>query len=766
MTGSSQSSHVLPRSYTNCKAGLSGISPMATARFSTPIVPVRLILPTAWRAARCLVAIARPARYGLGEQTLTDSRVRHTWEVSKSRVRIDKQWRDETLTPMLAKLRADLGLPESCRLKAELHAVLVYSPGQFFVPHQDSEKSDAMVATLSLILPGSSKGGALVVEHAGSKVTYRASDKLLTFAAFYADCRHEVRPVRSGYRVVLTYNLLVAGDLTGAAASVAPRAVDELRSCLEEHFAEESRLVYLLDHQYTPRGLHWSRLKGVDGERVGALRAAARAADCEIVLALAEVHETWSCDEPYRDRYWYDEDEPDDEPDSSQLELGELLDGSISLDTWVDQSGQPAQPAAIWASDAEVCATTPTSTLIPYDSTYEGYMGNYGNTMDRWYRRGAVVVWPRRLDFVVRAQASPIWALDTIAAVLHEGEVARARELVGSVATFWMDVMGTRVSMGSPAYAPPTLPGLGQAMSVARGLDDAGLASMLLGPFGLDLLAPADAPALTAVVERYGEGWLSRLLAVWDTGRRGTYATAHDQHAWLASLPELCAALARSGGDVAVPPVLSTCWSWLVAALRQAQSRTQPSLQARDLDELAAPIAGLLIGAAVGDVPKLRETAVALLCADDSLLRCVVNVLRRLAAAAADHRVESGFGPLARYAVRRLEARLARPSRGPDDWSIDAPAGGCGCALCVALAEFLADPARRRWDWPLKEESRRHVHSRIDLYELPVQHQTRRTGRPYTLVLAKLPTLFERQEQARCQDETDLRWIRESLAVT
>ena len=553
-----------------------------------------LSIPVSSAQARQLVAIARPARYGLGEHTLTDSRVRHTWEVPKSRVTINKQWRDETLTPMLAALRADLGLPEGCRLKADLHAVLVYSPGQFFLPHQDSEKSDAMVATLSLMLPGSSKGGALLIEHAGSKVTYRASDKLLTFAAFYADCRHEVRPVRSGYRVVLTYNLMLAGDLTGAAASVAPGAIDELSRCLEEHFNLESRLVYLLDHQYTPRGLHWSRMKGVDVVRVAALREAAGAADCEMVLALAEVRETWSCEEPYRDRYWYDEDETDDESDPAGLEAGDLLDGSISLDTWVDESGQPAQPVASWVSDAEVCATTPSSTLTPYDSAYEGYMGNYGNTMDRWYRRGALVVWPRRLDFVVRAQASPLWALDTLAAVLRDGEVVRARELVGSVATFWMDLFSPYVFTGGPAYDTPPRPSLGQALSVAYGLDDARLAAMLLGPFGLDQLTPADAPAFAAVVERYGNEWLRGLLAGWDTGRRGTHATASNRHAWLATLPELCAALVRGDGNVVVTPVLSTCWNWLVAAIKQAQSHPQPSHRTRQLDELADPIAACL----------------------------------------------------------------------------------------------------------------------------------------------------------------------------
>ncbi len=209
-----------------------------------------------------------------------------------------------------------------------------------------------------------------------------------------------------------------------------------------------------------------------------------------------------------------------------------------------------------------------------------------------------------------------------------------------------------------------------------------------------------------------------------------------------------------------MPPVLSTCWHWLVAAIKQAQSHPQPSLRSRQLDELADPIAGLLIGAVIGDVPALTKTAVALLGEDDSLVRCVVGVLRRIAAVAPEHQDRPGFEVLARNAGQRLESRLAQPSRVSDDWSIEAPSG-CGCALCVPLSGFLTDPARQRWDWPLKEASRRHIHQRIDLHELPVRHQTRRTGRPYTLVLSKLPTLFEREEQARQKDEADLRWIRE-----
>jgi hypothetical protein len=55
-----------------------------------------------------------------------------------------------------------------------------------------------------------------------------------------------------------------------------------------------NRLVYLLDHEYTARGLSWSRLKGNDASRASLLRAAADRSGCEAVLALADIQETWS----------------------------------------------------------------------------------------------------------------------------------------------------------------------------------------------------------------------------------------------------------------------------------------------------------------------------------------------------------------------------------------------------------------------------------------------------------------------------------------
>ena len=72
---------------------------------------------------------------------------------------------------------------------------------------------------------------------------------------------------------------------------------------------------------------------------------------------------------------------------------------------------------------------------------------------------------------------------------------------------------------------------------------------------------------------------------------------------------------------------------------------------------------------------------------------------------------------------------------------------------------FAEDKSRRTFEWPLAQQGRRHVHSRIDAAELPVTHQTRRQGRPYTLVLKKAEALFAREQEARIRDETDLEWL-------
>jgi hypothetical protein len=83
----------------------------------------------------------------------------------------------------------------------------------------------------------------------------------------------------------------------------------------------------------------------------------------------------------------------------------------------------------------------------------------------------------------------------------------------------------------------------------------------------------------------------------------------------------------------------------------------------------------------------------------------------------------------------------------------------CTCELCATLRGFLSSPRQRQLEWPLAKEGRLHVHRQIDGYALPVDHVTRRKGRPYTLVLSKRKELFAREERMRRQWRQDLAWI-------
>jgi hypothetical protein len=721
--------------------------------------PIELPVPRA--QAKQLCRIGRPARYGRGELTLLDPRVRDTWEIPKSRVRLDKRRFDQTLRPVLDGLGRDLGLAPKRALRAQLHSMLVYAPGQFFAEHQDSEKDDAMIGSLVVSLPSSFTGGALEVRHRGKTATYRGSKRSLSFVVFYSDCRHEVKPVRSGYRVVLTYNLLLADGQAASGSPPDPELVGGLAGCLGEHFAAaggSDRLVFLLNHAYTRRGLDWSRLKGSDAQRVKLLGAAAERAGCELGLALAVVHETWSANE--QDADWggwsrhdrWDEDWDDDEVDTregagdGEYDLQELIDSEVSLNLLIESGGRRLERVSLHVEPSEVCAVTPSGELEPHDSEYEGYMGNYGNTLERWYHRGAVVLWPRDRGFAILAEASPPLALDELVARVRNGDLADARQAAATVAPFW-----DRVAREVEAKGFFT-----KALRTAQVIDDPDAAAMLLAPFRLELLAATHATALSALVGHYGEVWAGELVTGWSANRR-FHREGVSTEAWIASLPRLCTALGETGvpGAAAATLLLHQAWSWLSQSLERNAELSPPSRREQTLSELGRPVAAILEAASLLDAGDLREDAVQVLCRDDEVARCAVEVLRTIPASRWQ---ATGLLAVVNHRATALQARLARPPRASDDWSINL-AGGCECELCDELRGFLADPTTRRFEWPLAKDRRAHVHSRIDSAELPVHHQTRRAGRPYTLVLAKTDALFEREQQKRRRDELELAWL-------
>ena len=288
-----------------------------------PLLPVQ---------AAQILEVAERAPYGRGSETLVDTDVRRTWQVDAERLRIGGRHWAEDLGRIVRQVSDGLGV--SGQVRAEPYKLLVYDTGSFFVAHRDTEKAPGMFATLVIVLPCDYSGGELLIRHKGREVRldlHPADPAEVAFAAFYADCRHEVLPVTSGHRLTLIYNLLREGggpvpeppDYGPQLAQVRELLrVWSLWAAAPDAGGDPDKLVYPLEHAYTEAELGFDALKGADAAVAAVLRDAAAAAGCDLHLALLSIEESgWA---EYSGGRWGEE----------QYEVGEVTDSSKTLHDW------------------------------------------------------------------------------------------------------------------------------------------------------------------------------------------------------------------------------------------------------------------------------------------------------------------------------------------------------------------------------------------------------------------------------------------------
>ena len=311
--------------------------------------------------AEQLIAAAERAPYGRGSETVHDEKIRRTWQIDASRVRIGGRHWQESLSAIVAKAAAGLGVAEP--MVAEFYKLLVYREGDFFVSHRDTEKCPGMFATLVIVLPSIYTGGELAVRHQGREVTldmHCEEPSEAAFAAFYADCVHEVLPIASGSRLTLIYNL------RRAACGPLPEAPDyrgeqdELAQLLHRWAAGDGapnalpeKLIYPLQHAYTPAELSFGALKGADAAAAAVLKGAAVRSGCELHLALISIEESGIAEHTgnYGSRWRRSSD------DADEFEAVEVCDRRASLSHWLRADCAPSPLQDIPFDESEVCPT-------------------------------------------------------------------------------------------------------------------------------------------------------------------------------------------------------------------------------------------------------------------------------------------------------------------------------------------------------------------------------------------------------------------------
>jgi hypothetical protein len=326
-------------------------------------------LPLTPKQAEELKELCEQAPYGKGEETIVDTGVRRVWEMKPDRFSLTNPDWEQFLRQTVGTVQQELGL-ENQKLESHLYDLLLYEPGSFFLPHRDGEKLDRMVATLVVVLPSPHEGGELVVRHEGQEQTidFGGDSNLfrIHFAAFYADCEREVRPLREGHRLCLVYNLALKRGKKSISAPRSSEHVEKITRILRDWAKDDTarRLAVTFERQYTQEGLAWDALKGVDRARARVLLEAAGRAGCQAHLALLTLHESGSAVDHGgygrgygRRRYWDDEE---DDPGHYEMDESWMIPTSRCI-------GSPSGKIV-----AGICTTSSTSTTVTWTTRPSG----------------------------------------------------------------------------------------------------------------------------------------------------------------------------------------------------------------------------------------------------------------------------------------------------------------------------------------------------------------------------------------------------------
>ena len=129
----------------------------------------------------------------------------------------------------------------------------------------------------------------------------------------------------------------------------------------------------------------------------------------------------------------YDEDDEeevydDDDDDRGQHLMSEVFDSSLTAEHFSDAEGNPLAYNSIPLDDEEIVSGQPLSEGKPDREDFEGFTGNAGMTLERWYHRAAVVIWPTESRFDVLCESGVEAAVGGLEQMVRRWKRAKSSE--------------------------------------------------------------------------------------------------------------------------------------------------------------------------------------------------------------------------------------------------------------------------------------------------------------------------------------------------
>lgn len=209
--------------------------------------------------------------FGRGSDTIIDENFRKSYELSSDKVHLSQEFLDVIDANILPQIQSNL-CPENSFITYDFYKLVVYEKGGFFKPHKDTQRTNNHFGTLIVFLPSVYEGGDFILSHDGVTKIFNHSindESLLDiqWVSFFTDCVHEIKPIVSGHRIALTFNLFFDGeqDLKIPPLSLSNLLQEKLDNLyLNPEVSHSTFICYLLSHDYTKSTLGPRYLKGKD----------------------------------------------------------------------------------------------------------------------------------------------------------------------------------------------------------------------------------------------------------------------------------------------------------------------------------------------------------------------------------------------------------------------------------------------------------------------------------------------------------------------
>ena len=436
-------------------------------------------------------------------------------------------------------------------------------------------------------------------------------------------------------------------------------------------------------------------------------------------------------------RRWYD-----DEGDAGDYEMGEIFETSLTAEHWIDDEGNGLPIGKMQIEEDEILDPDALTEGDPSEEDFEGYTGNAGMTLERWYRHAAIVLWPEARHFAVlcsNGSRKAVPALKQMVAKWQEAKGADAAALKAQCIEFakailakWPEQRYARTYRSEPETEIP------DPLKILAELEEPKLIRDFLGDVLVKDASADPGDSIVGLCQQHGwETFQPELSIVMN----GTTSETIERNVRLLEQIATARPRKRAGWD----ELCKSLAEELIPAIEAIDREKPPTdWQAREVkrDEVLAGLVRSLLASGQCELlsqflahtlalPPIILTSYPLMTAHIPALESLRPWLKKNLKKPCD-----GLTHWVAACREQLETLTAREPQKLADYYREAPIT-CKCPECAEMKGFLQDPREPVHRFRVREERRKHLAARIHESHLDLDYRIEEKGSPYTLVCTK-----------------------------